>query len=120
MILDEIILNNFGVYRGQQSLRLTPPSPDKPIILLGGLNGGGKTTLLDGLQLALYGKNARCSNRGELGYEEFLRRSVHRGVDPHEGASIEIAFHHTTEGEEHTYRVHSSCAENGKCIRERI
>lgn len=101
-------------------MTLTPPSKDKPIILLGGLNGGGKTTLLDGLQLALYGKNAHCSNRGELGYEEFLRRSVHRDANPQEGAEIEIGFRHTTEGTEHSYRVNRSWSENGKGVKDTI
>lgn len=120
MILDEIVFQNFGVYRGRQPLALTPPSLDKPIILLGGLNGGGKTTMLDGLQLALYGKNAHCSNRGELGYDEFLRRSVHRMIDPHEGASIELGFRHTTQGKEHAYRVQRSWSENGRGIKENV
>src|SRR5690242_17347265 len=104
MILDQITFKNFGVYGGRQQIALTPPSPDRPIVLIGAMNGAGKTTLLDGLQLALYGKNAHCSNRGELGYEEFLRRSVHRGVPLNEGAEIEIKFRHTTEGKEHQYR----------------
>jgi DNA sulfur modification protein DndD len=120
MILDEITLHNFGVYKGRQSLRLTPPSQKKPIILLGGLNGGGKTTLLDALQLAFYGKLANCSNRGSLGYEEFLRRSIHRSVDGNEGAALELEFRHHTEGKEHTYRIHRSWAQNGSSIRERF
>jgi DNA sulfur modification protein DndD len=120
MTLDELVFQNFGVYRGRQSFVLTPPSADKPIVLIGGLNGGGKTTLMDGLQLALYGKNARCSNRGELGYEDFLRRSIHNDVDPHQGATIEITFHHTTDGRDHKYRLQRSWSENGKGVKERV
>lgn len=55
MILDEIILHDFGTYGGRQNITLTPDSPDRPIILFGGLNGGGKTTLLDALQLCFSG-----------------------------------------------------------------
>ena len=51
MILDEITLTDFGIYGGSQSVELTPPSPDRPVVLFGGLNGGGKTTVLDALQL---------------------------------------------------------------------
>ena len=43
MILDSIIIENFGVYAGKQEAILTP-EPGKPIILFGGMNGGGKTT----------------------------------------------------------------------------
>ena len=105
MIIDEITLNNFGVYAGAHSVWLSPPSADKPVVLIGGLNGGGKSTFLDAIQLALYGRRARCSNRGNLAYDEYLRRSITRGTDPAEGASIELQFRIRSEGTEHTYRI---------------
>ena len=51
MILDSITLNNFGAYCGRQEAMLTPED-GKPIILFGGMNGGGKTTLL--MQYSLF------------------------------------------------------------------
>jgi DNA sulfur modification protein DndD len=107
MTLDELVVHNFGVYGGRQSITLTPTSPDRPIVLFGGLNGGGKTTLLDALQLCLYGASARCSNRNSLSYEEYLRRSVHRGAKVPE-AAVELAFRHTSNGAEQTFRIHRS------------
>ena len=56
MILDELVLHNFGVYRGRHVFELTPKSKDRPVILIGALNGSGKTTFLEGLQLAFFGK----------------------------------------------------------------
>ena len=73
MILEEITLNNFRIYKGSQTISLTPKSKDKPIVLIGGLNGGGKTTLLDAFQLVLYGKLAICSKRGKCSYGDFLK-----------------------------------------------
>ena len=120
MIVDEMVLHNFGTYRTRQVVPLAPPCPEKPVILFGGLNGTGKTTLLDALQLALYGKRAHCSNRGALGYDEFLRRCVHRDSDAREGAALEVQFRHTSAGVEHTYRVHRSWVARGKSMRERV
>lgn len=103
MILDEIVLEDFGLYGGKQVFDLRPASPKRPIVLIGGMNGGGKTTLLDALQLALYGKLAILSNRGELAYDEFLARSVHRHKAEH--ASIELSFSHHEAGAKHAFRV---------------
>jgi DNA sulfur modification protein DndD len=114
VIFDEIILHNFGVYGGRHTLQLTP-LPGKPVVLIGGLNGGGKTTLLDAIHLSLYGKRARCSNRGTIPYEEYLRRSIHRGPEQGDGAAIEVQFRQRTEGAEQVYRIHRSwsAASNG-------
>lgn len=120
MILDELVLHNFGVYRGRQRITLTPPSPKRSIVLFGGLNGGGKTTLLDALQLALYGKLARCSNRGTLGYDEFLKQCVNRSVGSSEGAAVELQFRFVVDGTEHTYRVHRSWVVSDNGVRERL
>lgn len=122
MLLDRIVLHNFGVYRGNQELVLTPPSASKPVILIGALNGAGKTTLLDALQLVLYGKLAQCSNRRDFSYEEYLRRSIHRSVDPRDGASLTLEFRHRTDGEEHRYCVQRQWAatERTNTVRERL
>ena len=120
MIVDEIVLHNFGTYKTRQAVHLAPPCPEKPVVLFGGLNGTGKTTLLDALQLTLYGKRARCSNRGSLGYDEFLRRCIHRDSDVREGAALEVQFRHISAGVEHTYRIHRSWVARGNSMRERV
>ncbi|MHB8090537.1 MAG: DNA sulfur modification protein DndD [Syntrophales bacterium] len=104
MILDSIILENFGAYGGRQEAILTPEE-GKPIILFGGMNGGGKTTLLDAIQLAFYGSKARISNRGSLSYKEYLRESIHRNSDPAEGASITVRFRRFIEGENRKFEL---------------
>lgn len=119
MILDELVLHNFGVYGGRQAVTLTPAAADKPIVLFGGLNGAGKTTLLDALQLSLFGSGARCSNRNGMAYEEFLRRSIHRGADLPE-ASVEIAFRHTSGGDQQAYRLMRSWSATETACRERF
>ena len=61
MIFEQVVLHNFGVYRGEHRIDLDV-APEKPVVLIGALNGSGKTTFLDAMQLALYGKSARCSD----------------------------------------------------------
>ena len=104
MIIDEIVITNFGVFGGRQHLCLTPPSDKQPVILIGGLNGAGKTTLIDAIHLCLYGPIAQCSNRGRLNYQEFLRRCVH-GHAKTEEACIEIVFRYRSDGIERCYRI---------------
>jgi DNA sulfur modification protein DndD len=119
MTFDNLVLHNFSLYRDRQGLALTP-RPGKPVILIGGLNGAGKTTLLDALQLVLYGSLARCSNRANLSYHDFLRHCIHRGVDPAEGAAVEVQFRHVSAGQEHAYRLHRSWFETSSGLRERF
>ena len=98
MILERLVLVNFGIYADSNTIELRPPSEDRPIILIGGLNGGGKTTLLDAIQLGFFGRNAACSNRGRLPYKDYLRSSINRSADPAEGARIEVHFERVVEG----------------------
>jgi len=120
MILKRLTLHNFGVYRGRHVVDLAPPSDRKPVILIGGLNGGGKTTFLDALQLALYGRMAQCSNRGDLAYEEFLRRAVHRGIDARDGASVEVELSHVTRGKLEDLHVRRLWTTREKHAREKL
>jgi len=117
MILDEIVLHNFGLYAERQVVTLTPTGRDQPIILFGGLNGHGKTTVLDALQLCLYGPLAQLSNRNGQSYKSYLSQSVHRGLNGGE-AAVELAFRHTVGGEEARYRLRRSWSNSTSGCRE--
>jgi DNA sulfur modification protein DndD len=90
----ELVLQNFGPYQGKQIIDLRNETEDmsRPIILFGGMNGGGKTTLMDSIRLALYGQRAQCSTRGNLSYMDFLTQCVNRNTPPTEKTRIELAF----------------------------
>jgi len=114
MIIDEITLQNFGVYKGRQSMQTTPPSATKPITLIGGLNGGGKTTLLDAIHLVLYGRHAKLAGRGQRSYGKYLQSMIHRGLDSTEVASVEIKFRRVIDGQTQLFEVVRSWAASSK------
>ncbi len=107
MIFLELVLQNFGPYLGRQVINLSPEidAHSCPIILLGGMNGGGKTTLMDAIRLALYGHRAQCSTRGNLSYSDFLTQCVNSQTPPVEKTRIELAFEHIENDQPVTYRI---------------
>ena len=68
MIFKTLTLDDFGVYSGRQTLDLDP-SDDAPIVLIGGQNGEGKTTLLEAVLHVLYGPHAGSIIGRAGGYE---------------------------------------------------
>ncbi|MGF1478373.1 MAG: DNA sulfur modification protein DndD [Cyanophyceae cyanobacterium] len=95
MIFKELILENFGPYAGRNVIKLHSGTEDsRPIVLFGGMNGGGKTTLMDAVRLALYGQRAQCSTRNNLSYSDFLTQSVNNQTSPVDKARIELAIEH--------------------------
>jgi DNA sulfur modification protein DndD len=118
MILETLILHNFGLYAGRQIIDLSPVGENKPIILFGGLNGAGKTTILDALQLALYGKLAKTSARQGKAYEDYLLESIHTNSDDSEGASVELTFSHRSAGKTHQFTVNRSWSARHEKIKE--
>jgi len=119
MTLDRVILDNFGAYSGRQEAVLTP-EPGKPVILFGGMNGGGKTTFLDSIQLGFYGRKAKTSNRGNLAYRDYLADCIHRGADPGEGAAITIEYRRMAEGRATRYELRRSWYYGPKGIEETL
>ncbi|MCW8828099.1 MAG: DNA sulfur modification protein DndD [Gammaproteobacteria bacterium] len=120
MLFEELVIRNFGIYKGSHTVDLRPKDINKPIILFGALNGSGKTTLLDALQLVLYGKFANCSNKGSLSYTEYLRETINSNVDASEGVALELQFLFLRDGMEERYRVFRKWRSTGKGIKEEL
>jgi DNA sulfur modification protein DndD len=99
MIFTELVLENFGAYANRNTINLRPENNGSihPIILFGGMNGGGKTTLMDAIRLALYGQRAKCSTRGNLSYSDFLIQSVNSKATSGEKTEIELSFEYIFE-----------------------
>lgn len=98
MIFLELTLENFNSYKGRHTFNLQPAvntEGTRPIILIGGLNGGGKTTLMDAIRLALYGQRAQIDRRKKnQSYSEFLSQCVSSQTPPDTLATVELSFQH--------------------------
>lgn len=106
MIIEHLGLLNFGIYGGRHSFDLAPdPAGGKPIVLIEGHNGAGKTTFLEAIRLALYGKGALGPRVSQKAYEGYLLERLHRGVL---GREIEIVLELRRE-ERGTPRRYSIC-----------
>ncbi|QUM89940.1 DNA sulfur modification protein DndD [Moritella sp. 36] len=113
MIIKQLTIENFGIYKGFHEIDLSV-TKDKPIILFGGLNGGGKTTFLDALQLVLYGKHAKCSNRGTEAFSTYLANTKNRYAEESEHVELSITFRHSTDTNTKEFRVIRNWNVSGK------
>ncbi len=118
MILDKLVLENVGTFRGANEILLTPISSKKPVVLIGGLNGAGKTTILEAIHLALYGPLSQGRGRRSGSYDNYLRSLIHHGVPASEGAAVELTFHLYQQGVEHSYRIRRRWQGGGASLRE--
>lgn len=97
MVITKLIMRNFRVFRGEHTLELSPnEEPGKPIVLIGGLNGSGKTSILTAIRLALYGQQAFDDVFTRNAYIERLASLVHNGkklnYEEYTSASVELHF----------------------------
>ena len=105
MIINRLKIHNFGVYIGEHTFELTPKSDDQPVVLIGALNGAGKTTFLNAIQFAFYGKLAPFVVESGISYDAFLRKAINNHVPQKEGASIEVDFSVALEGKSQQFRL---------------
>ncbi|WP_313665610.1 DNA sulfur modification protein DndD [Shinella sp.] len=122
MILHSLRLENFGLYQGVTQFDLAPrkrSGGDTPIVLVGGKNGAGKTTFLEALRLALYGKRALGTRVGQSEYEQYLRSRINRGGGSLT-AAVSLEFDYAEAGVVHRYAVRREWSARSGSVAEAI
>lgn len=113
MLIKQLVLRNFRVFNETHIIDLAPrkrPNDDnpRPIVLFGGLNGAGKTSILSAIRLALYGRLAFGLSTQNQDYINELSSLIHNGTitseQPNE-AAIELTFTYNKGGQEAEFTV---------------
>lgn len=116
MRIKRLILHNFGVYAGTNSLEF---KGNEPVVLIGGMNGRGKTTILEAVLLGLYGSNSFAYTESKYStYGRYLKSYVNR-ADGSLESFVEIEFSMDASDDE-IYCVHREWGGSSQRVREKI
>ena len=81
MILERLKIVDFRVFQGVHEFDFEPRKKygkTRPIILFGGLNGAGKTTILTAVLITLYGRQSLGMGTQAKTYHSYLEKAIHR------------------------------------------
>src|SRR5690606_13290086 len=111
-----------GVHQYDLTPRGTFEQP-RPIILFGGLNGSGKTTVLTAVRLGLYGRQSLGNTVAIKDYHEYLVSCIHKNpqaIVPLSDARIELVFNYARQGAVEEYRVIRSWQQQANRVTEKL
>ena len=92
MLLTAVSIKNFGPFHGAHTIGLTPTlgrGTKRPIIVIGGRNGSGKTSFLEAVRLCLHGRRA-LGNPRIADYHHHLRSRIHIKPDGTSSGSAKV------------------------------
>lgn len=116
MIIKKLQLHNFGVYAGDNEFVFTG---GRPIVLIGGMNGRGKTTFLEAVLLALYGQSSFAyAESDQTSYSGYLQSYISREAND-SICSVTLEFEIKNEFSEH-YVIRREWSGKSKRPKERI
>lgn len=106
MIIKSLSLENFRVFGGYHEFNLEPKT-NSPIVLFGGLNGAGKTSILTAIRLALLGRLAFEHVSSNKDYIETLSGLIHQSkyTQTNTTSYVDLAFDFVREGKVAEYRI---------------
>jgi len=101
LILRSLEINNYGVFKGTHSIEFSQPSI-KSVTLIGGLNGSGKTTIFESIQLCMFGSLSELhkeDDRKSVSYNKFLESKINRQSDKSIGTAITLVINITEDSD---------------------
>lgn len=120
MLLTEMVLEDVGIYGGPNRFDLKA-KPGRPIVLYGGSNGSGKTTMFESIPLCLYGQGFERKTTRQ--YHEKISRLFHRRTRRHAAAkeaSVMLEFQFAQSGKIIHHRVKRTWYNNNGKITESL
>lgn len=126
MIIRQLVVENFGIYEGEQVFDLVPRSSNgytRPIVLLRGKNGSGKTTLIEAIRLCLHGSLSLGDRVSRANYEAYLAKRIHVApgqVHSPASARIVLVIEYVSGGQENIYKIERTWNLNQGRIKEEI
>ncbi len=116
MRIKRLKLHNFGVYAGDNEFVF---EGSKPIVLIGGMNGRGKTTFLEAVLLSLYGQSSFAYLESDYkSYSSYLRSFVNRETNDNT-CSVTLEFDNNS-GQVDNYLIHREWDADCKRSKEKI
>ena len=105
MKITKLMLNNFSSYEGINIFDFTT-TPRKTIVLIGGQNGAGKTSIFDAIKIALYGPLAFGYSGANSHYskkiKEYINSKTYNKADCNSGVAIEFEIKQDREVKKYT------------------
>lgn len=126
MILKEVAVTNYRSFAGTHRFDLEPKSSGRrkqPIVLFGGLNGAGKTSLLTAVRLGLYGKQSLGPAVAVRDYHAYLANSIHKNANiavQRSSARIELLFNYARRGVIEEFAVVRAWRVQGKNVTDQL
>jgi len=105
MIFKSLTLENFRVFKGVHHIDLSVRGGES-IVLFGGLNGAGKTSILTAIRLALFGQSSLDGVKTKKAYEDELRGFIHKSDDKQcSHSSVRILLSYSKLGKDFEYQI---------------
>ena len=127
MLLLNLTVDNFGVFRGTHSLDLSPvfkAGHPRHLTIFSGHNGAGKSTLFQAITLALYGSLAFSDPVTSRQYSSFISNRIHRlshGIDETvTNSSVKLSFQYIQSGLPLTLQVERRWQRQGRNVQESL